>query len=383
MAERGRPAVRLRFSEDLEPRYRADLRRQLRPVRVFLLASIAAGFGLAPFQEVSVFRTPPELQGILLEFLAETITPLALVAAALTYFRAQQILTQAFQSATVVCTFAGVLALRYFALTTSFEYPAGMLGTAAIAVAVFGGFGWFRLLPALLVFFVAGIAQEFVLAPAGGTPVLSTHLLLYSLIISALGSYTNEVLRRRNWLSHSIAARLARIDVLTGLSNRADFERRFEVSFSSGRRERKGIAVMVLDLDDFKRINDRYGHAAGDRALRAIGEALAKSAARRPLDICARSGGEEFVVVWHDVSAAAVPMLAEQVLDAIRAISLPVEKSAEPLSLTASAGACWTVPDDSTLAENLLHEADRLMYGAKTAGRNRAYFAEYGRPPSP
>lgn len=380
MAERGRPAVRLRFSGGLEPRYRTDLRRQLRPIRVFMLVTIAIGFGLLPFQEVSVFRTPPELQGILLEFLAETLTPLALVAAALTYFRAWQILTQAFQSATVVCTLAGVFVLRHFALTTSFEYPAGMLGTAAIAIAVFGGFGWFRLLPALLVFFSASIAQEFVLAPAGGTPVLFAYVLIYSLVISVLGSYVNEVLRRRNWLSHAVAARLARVDVLTGLSNRADFERRFEVSFSSARRDRCGIAVMLLDLDDFKSINDRYGHATGDRALRAIGEALAKSAARRPLDICARNGGEEFVVVWHDVSAATVPTLMEQVLDAIRAIRVPVEQSAGPLSLTASAGACWTVPGDSTLAENLLHEADRLMYGAKTAGRNRAYFAEYGRP---
>jgi diguanylate cyclase (GGDEF)-like protein len=154
----------------------------------------------------------------------------------------------------------------------------------------------------------------------------------------------------------------ARIDPLTGLLNRRGFEERSGLALAHARREGQPIAVVVFDVDFFKRINDDWGHAMGDRVLTRIGELL--SAHARDIDVVARVGGEEFVVLLPGCSATHAEGFAERVRGALTA--------GEPAGLPSiglSAGILSTATP-STI-ESMLQGADLALYEAKHAGRDR------------
>lgn len=140
---------------------------------------------------------------------------------------------------------------------------------------------------------------------------------------------------------------------------------------------------MVLDIDHFKRLNDRHGHRFGDDVLRAVGVAIRKASGRRPLDLRARYGGEEMVVVWYGAAPEALPKLAEAVLDAIRAVRLVEPVGTAVVSVTASAGVTWLVPQSGDQAGAVVEAADRLMYRSKAEGRNRMRLAAFDREGAP
>lgn len=375
LAERQKSVLRVKFTGSLETQYRASLRRQLRVSRVLMFLLFAAGFAVAPVLETMVFKTPASLHGML-HLVAWLVSPLALLAAVLSYFSAPRLLTQAVQSAAVVVICAAPLWLRHLALLSSFEYPAAMLGVIIAAIAIFGSFNWYRLAFLATVFFSAGIVQEFYFQTPASTPILSAYVLFSLLLISTLGAFSNEILRRQSWLQGTCAQLLSRTDLLTGLSNRADFSLRLPVIFNQARRDQKLLVVVVLDIDHFKKINDQYGHQAGDQALKLVGAALRTATALRPLDIVARSGGEEFVVVWYDVAEAAIARLVESLQNAIRTLDLP-SAMGNSLKITASAGVTWLIPVEGTDPERVIAEADRLMYRAKEEGRDRALLAAF------
>ena len=110
----------------------------------------------------------------------------------------------------------------------------------------------------------------------------------------------------------------------------------------------------------------------GDDALQRIGAVLSNGVALRPLDICARLGGEEFVVVWYDASPETLAPLVEKLLAAIRAIELEVSGQKVPYHITASAGLTWLIPTTESSPERVFAKADGLMYQAKKSGRDQA-----------
>ena len=166
-------------------------------------------------------------------------------------------------------------------------------------------------------------------------------------------------------LNHARAARRhredAETDVLTGLLNRrALFERLSQAALAPGH------AVVVFDLDRFKSVNDRYGHAVGDAVLRGFAEALRLNT--REGDIAARTGGEEFVLVLRDASLPLATSTAER----IRALFAEshVETARGPARTTASAGVALAGEEPETF-EQVLHRADTSLYRAKHGGRDR------------
>jgi diguanylate cyclase (GGDEF)-like protein len=163
---------------------------------------------------------------------------------------------------------------------------------------------------------------------------------------------------------------LAFSDSLTGLANRRHFERALEREFRIARRKGTSLALVMLDADHFKKYNDLYGHPAGDRCLRMIGEAIA-SGLRRPGDLASRYGGEEFSVLLPDTDLAGAMDVAESIRAAVHGAM--VEHKGNPLGVvTISAGACALLPhgsDNNPL--KLVREADRALYVAKSQGRNR------------
>ncbi len=160
-------------------------------------------------------------------------------------------------------------------------------------------------------------------------------------------------------------------DPLTGLPNRALLADRIDQALARGRRTQGVVAILFLDVDLFKVVNDSLGHAVGDRLLREIGARLARLL--RVGDTLARFGGDEFVIVCEDQAANDLPALAERVSDAL---ADPFQFEGRTVTVTASVGIAMS--HDTSNAETMLRDADAAMYRAKAAGRNKAVVFDQG-----
>lgn len=159
----------------------------------------------------------------------------------------------------------------------------------------------------------------------------------------------------------------ARHDALTGLPNRMEFRESLERLISShGRRRRHKLALMYLDLDGFKQVNDSLGHEAGDQLLAQVGARLSRCL--RGSDVLARMGGDEFTILLpHVKEAEEIDVVAQRIL---KRLSSPFIIGSHKLSIGASIGIA-TYPDNAGDAETLVRNADIALYAAKEAGRGR------------
>ena len=157
----------------------------------------------------------------------------------------------------------------------------------------------------------------------------------------------------------------ALIDPLTGLPNRAAWSERLEQEVAQWQRHGNSLLLAMLDLDHFKRINDNYGHLAGDRVLKIIASVLRRRL--RGSDFIARFGGEEFVLLVPDTPLAVGARLAESLRAAIEAC--PFHFKGEPVTITVSVG--MTAFKTGEHSDSVLKRADQALYRAKNAGRNR------------
>ena len=159
----------------------------------------------------------------------------------------------------------------------------------------------------------------------------------------------------------------AQTDVLTGLSNRRAFDATLARSLAGWRRTKHAFSLMLIDVDNFKRVNDVYGHLAGDHVLLCLGEVITDSL--RESDFAARFGGEEFVVIFPDTYLHYAATAAKRLLVDLRTRHFQFES--KKLRITASIGiASITWQDDGA---SLCHRADQALYAAKAAGRDRVY----------
>ncbi|TDK36951.1 PleD family two-component system response regulator [Rhizobium deserti] len=165
---------------------------------------------------------------------------------------------------------------------------------------------------------------------------------------------------------------LAVTDSLTGLHNRRYLDNHLKVLFNRAAARSRALSVCITDIDRFKSVNDTYGHDAGDEVLREFAARIRSTV--RGADLACRYGGEEFVVVMPDTDAAAAASIAERLRDIIERSPFHLKSTGTAINITASLGiAC-----NSTGAETpdqLLKQADRALYEAKNAGRNRVVAA--------
>jgi two-component system cell cycle response regulator len=174
------------------------------------------------------------------------------------------------------------------------------------------------------------------------------------------------------------AQRLATVDPLTSLLNRRAFLASLDLELERSRRLAYPVSVLLLDIDHFKQLNDRYGHAFGDAVLAAFGGSLTRLL--RKVDLIARWGGEEFVATLSGTDARGAETVAERLRSAVAAIELRAADGSK-VGVTASFGvATW---NRSEGRDSLIDRADRAMYDAKHSGRNRVRIAGFGALPLP
>ncbi len=157
-------------------------------------------------------------------------------------------------------------------------------------------------------------------------------------------------------------------DPLSGLLNRRGWAVQAERIYAQAHRDRRPLTVAMVDADHFKMINDRYGHAAGDAAIRALADQV-QVFSRRPLDLACRLGGEEFAVLWFDCGPEEGQALASQLRDTIA--STPLMFDNQRIPMTVSIGLAQLVPDEGQSLDLALASADAALYAAKASGRNR------------
>lgn len=161
------------------------------------------------------------------------------------------------------------------------------------------------------------------------------------------------------------------IDSLSGLRNRQYFDKKYLAEVRRSRREQTPLSVVMIDIDHFKSVNDRYGHLVGDECLRAVSEEL-RAVIKRPSDDACRYGGEEFALVLPNTARDGAELLVAKLCTSIaeKRIATP----AGELNVTVSAGICTAVVASMQDEKNLLATADRALYQAKQAGRNQYRF---------
>ena len=194
----------------------------------------------------------------------------------------------------------------------------------------------------------------------------------FEAIVLSLGLADRALIMRHH---HEMVQELADNDALTNVLNRRAWSAGVGKVLDSGTEQ--PVALLFLDLDHFKLLNDRQGHAAGDRALIAVADALRHEL--RPLDLLGRYGGEEFVAMLYGVEQGQAMQVATRLCRRVHRLDIPV--NGDGLVLSASIGIAMRAPDDTVAS--LVERADQAMYRAKLEGRNRARLDEPLETPAP
>jgi diguanylate cyclase (GGDEF)-like protein len=186
----------------------------------------------------------------------------------------------------------------------------------------------------------------------------------------------DDVLEHRNEELRLLSERLQGLsatDALTGIANRRTFDERLAIEVARANRYGTPLSLVMIDLDNFKELNDRFGHLAGDEVLKRVASLVDRE--KRLGDVVARYGGEEFGAILPHTEARAAAIWAERVRQMIAGTEVRSEAGA--LNITASFGLAGAAPDREEPA-TLIEEADRALYEAKRQGRNRVVSADHG-----
>jgi diguanylate cyclase (GGDEF)-like protein/putative nucleotidyltransferase with HDIG domain len=263
---------------------------------------------------------------------------------------------------------AGVHALLALGtvLISSGIYFGGMSPTPQILFYIWNSlfvFYFFSRRAALLhvAFIAAAYALVLVLIPPAFPPVANWVITVGTVAVAGVFVY---LLKARLQAMVWKLADAARTDPLTGLLNRRGFQERFEQEMDRARRTGRPLGVLVGDLDDFKGVNDRLGHAAGDEVLKQLGAILTSS--KRQIDTVGRMGGEEFAIIVPESDEHGAYLLAERLRHRVRA---RLREDGPPITISFGVA---SFPSHAEDGDALLNAADQAVYAAKELGRDRS-----------
>ncbi len=362
----------LRFRQPLEAEFRQHLGRQARTTQRLgglLLVLIAGIYLVLEHSLLDVSDYPWSLELILLRGLQMAVGGIVLIVS----FRDQP--SHAFTNGLLgtLLILVGMIASQIDLLyegsgvVEGFRYGVGILVVCSFFY--LGMIFWWAALCAALI-----VATDIALALSILPPELMTvhwvavsyYLLLLS--IGAIARYAHEYGQREQFLVRRLLGWMAEHDALTGLANRRSFDAALRRLVAQARREGLSVTLILVDLDEFKAYNDSLGHPAGDQLLRDFGHLL-RPFARRPLDLAARVGGEEFALLLYDCDEAAARQIGEQLLEALRTRAFAHPASKRVGHVTASLGIALLEPGQ--MPERFYKRADDALYQAKQAGRDR------------
>ena len=276
-------------------------------------------------------------------------------------------------------TAGGLMAQRVIGASYGYSVPFDFAAITIAAIYTLGRLRFQVFFPWALLILLVGSAVE--LHAFGAVSASYYNCLSLGIMFALLstGGYLLERTARENWFRRRQLSMLALHDPLTGLPNRRHFDNTLIQLVRAAARERGSVSLMLIDIDDFKSYNDRYGHPAGDVCLRRIG-AFLSTQMRRPHDFCARIGGE-FVAIWCNANPTDARRLAEELRAGIGKLGIANESRGEGRVVTASGGFVEVIapqPEEAarSIAKLMIRRADDLLYKAKDAGRDRLLCAE-------
>ncbi len=363
----------LRFEDDLEREFRREQSRsRLTQIRfnLYLAAGLVVCFGLLNALVIrSGAQTPMELVqfGLLL--------PAVVVGIAVTYLdRAHRIYPRV---APLLAPIAGitVIAVEIKAEQAGAQMVFVSVVLASVYVYYLFGLLFYQALRANVIMWCAYLAFGVVGALPEANVLYNALVLLLANVVGATTAYTFEMEIRTHFLEQRMLAETAARDGLTGIYNRRRFDEHLETVWQLALRDGVTLALLLVDIDFFKRFNDQHGHQAGDECLKAVAAALRHSA-RRPLDFVARYGGEEFAVILYDPSRPYLQEMAHRIHANIAALAIPHGDSGVSSRVTVSVGIAYVAPTLERSTQGFVQLADEALYDAKADGRNRSVFSE-------
>ncbi|MBI5925370.1 MAG: GGDEF domain-containing protein [Aquabacterium sp.] len=228
--------------------------------------------------------------------------------------------------------------------------------------------------PTLKVWFPVSVITPVALATASnmtqGNLMLAGLMMVYTVYIM----HASRVVSQDYWraqVAYKALEHASLTDTLTQIPNRLHFDRQYQAEWRRACRLGTRLAVMIVDLDHFKRINDEHGHPVGDAVLQEAANAM-RQAIMRPCDVLARYGGEEFIVLLPDITEDGAHVVAERLRVQVANLKIAVPTRSTHVSVTCSLGYACTIPQHHHDADEPIRQADAALYRAKTEGRNRS-----------
>jgi diguanylate cyclase (GGDEF)-like protein len=227
---------------------------------------------------------------------------------------------------------------------------------------------------------VASLGYLVAVTVPGNGPITTNTVAIVGINLTALIllAYVAMVIAREQRRARDAAIRLSTIDSLTGLYNRSYFFAAVDREIARSARSNRGFCLLMMDLDELKPINDKYGHYFGDRVLRGVGDVV-RNGVRR-IDTAARYGGDEFVALLPETDPTGAHVLAEKVR--IGVTELDISVAGVRIEASMSVGVV-SFPEDGRTSDELMISADQAMYASKRSGKNRVMglpLAVGGRP---
>ena len=363
----------LRFEDDLEREFRREqARSRLAQIRLnlFLAAVLVVCFGA--LNRFVLGAGVPASMGVVQFGL---LLPVVGVALAVTYLRNAHRIYPRF--APLLAPIAGitVIAVEIKAAQAGVQFVFVGVVLAAIYIYYLFGLLFYQALRSNLIMWCAYLAFAIVGALPESMVLYNALVLLLVNVIGATTAYTFEMEIRTHFLEQRMLAETAARDGLTGLYNRRRFDEHMETVWQLAQREGVTLALLLVDIDFFKRFNDHHGHQAGDECLKAVAAALRRSA-RRPLDFVARYGGEEFAVILYDPSRQYLHEIAHRIHTNIATLAIPHGDSSVAQTVTVCVGVAYVAPTLERSTQGFVQLADEALYEAKADGRNRSVFSE-------
>jgi diguanylate cyclase (GGDEF)-like protein len=197
----------------------------------------------------------------------------------------------------------------------------------------------------------------------------------FAMLMAGVVAIALERAMRGLFLENRRVGEMASRDGLTGLKNRRAFDEHLRLVWQLALRDKRALAVLLIDVDFFKSFNDNLGHQAGDAALQRIANVVAATA-RRPLDFAARYGGEELAIILFDVTREYVAETVGRVQSMVEELAIRHPGSSVSPVVTVSTGVAFVRPTADRSPQGAIMLADRGLYAAKRAGRNRSTFMD-------